>query len=129
MPAAKTDLIRDIERLRDQFNSVLQRVIEALRSPPGPAQLPVIRRDSWKRRQQRMNPKDSYPNNIARNIDMLRLECKYSFDDLAEASGIDKRTILRHLSGMQPRLRMLQRYAEIFSTVLGREITPSDLMK
>jgi DNA-binding XRE family transcriptional regulator len=65
-----------------------------------------------------------------RNIDTLRKECGWSFDELAEATGIDKKSILSHVNkGARPIPRILKEYAQAFSKALGRKITAPDLEK
>ena len=67
---------------------------------------------------------------IGRNIDTLRKECGWSFDQLAEATGIDKKSILSHVNkGARPIPRILKEYAQAFSKALGRKITAPDLEK
>jgi hypothetical protein len=65
---------------------------------------------------------------IGRNIDRLRKECGWSFDDLAAQTGIDKKLILSHVNkGTKPTPRILKDYAQAFSKSLVRKITAPDL--
>ena len=65
---------------------------------------------------------------IGRNIDKLRKECGWSFDQLADETGIDKKLILSHVNkGARPVPRILKEYAQTFSKGLQRKITVSDL--
>jgi len=67
---------------------------------------------------------------ISRNIDTLRKECGWSFDKLAEKTGIDKKAILQHVNnGTTPRPSTLREYAQAFSKELGRKIAAPDLEK
>jgi DNA-binding XRE family transcriptional regulator len=64
------------------------------------------------------------------NIDRLRKECGWSFDKLAEVTGIDKKQILSHVNkGTKPHPRILKEYAQAFSRELRRQITVADLEK
>jgi hypothetical protein len=121
-------IIKDVEQQRDQMDVLFEQIVSVLRRVSESAGRPEIGETEKPRR--RSNPKAAYPNNFARNVDMLRIECHFSYDDLADASGIYKRTILRHVNkGMQPHLRMIKLYADTFSAELGREITVFDLQK
>jgi hypothetical protein len=67
---------------------------------------------------------------FGRNVDRFRKECGWSFDELAEQSGVDKKSILGHVNknrGAYPGTK--RRYATAFSRGLGRAITPDDLEK
>jgi hypothetical protein len=65
---------------------------------------------------------------IGENINKLRKECGWSFDEIAKETGIDKRLICRHVNkGTKPTPRLLREYAQAFSRRLGRKITPLDL--
>lgn len=67
---------------------------------------------------------------IGRNIDNLRIECGWSFDKLAEKTGIDKKLILAHVNkGTKPVPRIRKEYAQAFSEELKRKITAVDLEK
>jgi hypothetical protein len=67
---------------------------------------------------------------IGRNIDRLRKECGWSFDDLADKTGIDKKNILAHVNeGRKPRPRTMKEYAQAFSKEQQREITVAELEK
>ncbi|HXS99014.1 MAG TPA: hypothetical protein VN736_30675 [Candidatus Limnocylindrales bacterium] len=58
----------------------------------------------------------------------LRDECGWSVDELVQNSGIDKKSILDHLSnrsGMNP--STAKKYADAFSAKLGRRITVGDI--
>lgn len=65
---------------------------------------------------------------IGPNIDRLREECGWSFDDLAEQSGVDKTLIMDHIHRRaKPHPRNLKRYAEAFSRCLERPVTVGEL--
>ena len=67
---------------------------------------------------------------IGNNIDALRKECGWSFDELASKTGIDKKLILSHVNrGAKPTPRILKEYAEAFTKTLGRRIIAPDLEK
>ena len=62
------------------------------------------------------------------NISRLRKECGLSHADLAKATGIDKKSIIRHSQDrIRPRPSTLQCYASTFSEKLGREVTVAEL--
>jgi hypothetical protein len=65
---------------------------------------------------------------IGQNIDKLRRECGWSFDQLAEKTGIDKKATLSHRHGKhKPNPRTLKVYAQAFSKELNRPITANNL--
>lgn len=67
---------------------------------------------------------------IGRNIDALRRESGWSFNKLADETGIDKKSILSHVNkGVRPTPRILKEYAQAFSRALGRKIIAPDLEK
>lgn len=69
-----------------------------------------------------------YPNRLSQNIDALRTECGWSFDELAKATELDKKLILGHVNlgkGMHP--ATLELYARTFTEKLGRTVKPADL--
>jgi len=60
---------------------------------------------------------------VAAQIQRLRLECKWSIEQLAAKTGFDERTIRRHLSGKTtPHLRNIGIYEQAFSKAMKREI-------
>lgn len=64
------------------------------------------------------------------NIDRLRKECGWSFDQLAKETGIDKKLILSHVNkGTKPHPRIMKEYAQAFTKKLGRQITIAALEK
>jgi hypothetical protein len=65
---------------------------------------------------------------IGRNIDRLRKECGWSFNDLADRTGLDKKLILGHVNerkGIQP--RTLKTYADAFGRGLERKVPVAEL--
>ena len=67
---------------------------------------------------------------IGQNIDRLRKESGWSYDDLAAETGIDKKLILSHVNkGARPIPRILREYAQAFSKRLERKIIVPDLEK
>ena len=70
----------------------------------------------------------AYKTALGRNIDRLRKECGWSFDELSVASTVDKKSILRHVNaggGAYP--RTVKAYADAFTERLGRTVTPAEL--
>jgi len=68
-----------------------------------------------------------YRTALGRNIDKYRMECGWSYDDLAKSSGIDKKLILRHVQGAGAYPNTLKLYADTFTKQLGRIIKVADL--
>jgi hypothetical protein len=65
---------------------------------------------------------------LGRNIDRLRREIGWSFDDLANGTGLDKKLILGHVNkGKRPHPSTLANYAATFAEKLGRPVTVADL--
>lgn len=66
--------------------------------------------------------------NIGKNIQRLKRECGWTFDELADETFLDRKQIIMHAHGRSnPRPRNLRKYADVFSKKLGRRITPADL--
>jgi hypothetical protein len=60
---------------------------------------------------------------IATQIQTLRLECKWTIEKLASKTGMDEKTVKRHLSGRSnPQMRKLLAYQNAFSKALKREV-------
>ncbi len=73
---------------------------------------------------------EEYPTAFGRNIDRLRLECHWTYDDLEYWSDISKSQIINHIrKGKTPYPRTLAKYCDVFSKKLGRRITSSDLLE
>jgi transcriptional regulator with XRE-family HTH domain len=69
-----------------------------------------------------------FPTPLGANIDRLRKECGWSFDELANRTDIDKKGILNHVNkGTGARPSTLKRYAQAFTGALGRPVTVADL--
>jgi hypothetical protein len=69
-----------------------------------------------------------YPTALGRNIDRLRSECGWSFDELATKSGLDKKAIMRHVKGGTSAYpRTLKIYADTFTKALNRVVTADEL--
>jgi hypothetical protein len=65
---------------------------------------------------------------LGRNIDRLRKECGWSFDDLADKTDLDRRLVLGHVNEGKGALpRTLRRYATAFSDALNRPVTVAEL--
>lgn len=65
---------------------------------------------------------------LADNIDRLRKECGWSFNELARRTGMDKTSILSHINkGTRPHPANLKLYAEAFSKKLNRSVLVADL--
>jgi len=110
-----------MKKLCRDTDSLRQRIMRLLK------QAPSARGAYSSSRRGRKGLKE-YPTAFGRNIDRLRLECGWSYDDLARASGLDKYTILLHVNkGMQPRPATMKIYADTFSRALERTISVSDL--
>jgi hypothetical protein len=73
-------------------------------------------------------PGKAYKTELGRNIDRLRKQCGWSFDDIALATGIDKKSILGHVNeGQRARPSTIVVYADTFSEKLGRNVTVAEL--
>lgn len=73
-------------------------------------------------------PQKSYGSPMGRNLDRLRLESGWSFDDMAKATEIDKSLILGHVNkGKNAYPSTLATYARVFTEKLGRPITVAEL--
>jgi hypothetical protein len=69
-----------------------------------------------------------YKTALGRNIDRLRINSGWSFDKLAEKTGLDKGLILGHVrKGKGAHPDTVGVYAQAFSKALGREITALSL--
>ncbi len=69
-----------------------------------------------------------YKTKIGENIGRFRKECGWSFDVLADKTGIDKKLILGHINdGKGAQVRTLKTYADAFTKELRRPITVADL--
>jgi transcriptional regulator with XRE-family HTH domain len=65
---------------------------------------------------------------IARNIEKLKTECGWSYEQLADATGIDKKLVLSHTHRKhKPNPKTLRDYAQAFSKELNRSITANNL--
>ncbi len=73
-------------------------------------------------------PATAFPSTVGRNIDKLRKECGWSFDDLAKTSGLGKKLILGHVKqgkGLHP--RTLKTYADAFTKGLSRKVSVAEI--
>jgi hypothetical protein len=60
---------------------------------------------------------------VGEQLELLRQECRWSYEQLAEAAGFDPTTVARHISGkMVPSLKNLGKYDRTFSKQLNRKI-------
>lgn len=67
---------------------------------------------------------------LASNLDRLRRECRWTWENLADEAKLHRSTVFDHLSGgVFPRKNALQSYASTFSRFLGRPILSDDLLK
>ena len=65
---------------------------------------------------------------LGRNLERLRKECGWSFDEIAVTTELDKKLILGHINKVkQLHPRTLATYARAFTEKLGRPITVADL--
>jgi hypothetical protein len=65
---------------------------------------------------------------IGNNINRLRKECGWSFDELADKTGLEKKLILGHVNegkGAYP--RTLRTYADAFTKALSRKVTVEEI--
>jgi hypothetical protein len=70
----------------------------------------------------------TYKTAPARNIDRLRKECGWTFEQLAARTGLDKKLILGHVNqGKRARVKTLKVYADAFTKELKRPVKVSDL--
>lgn len=73
-------------------------------------------------------PQRQYKTMVGKNIDALRLECGWTFVDLAVAVDLAKTSVLAHVNrGARPRPETLSNYAIVFSEKLERQITVENL--
>ncbi len=73
---------------------------------------------------------EPYPTCRGQNIDRLRRECGWSFDELEKQTGLEKKLILSHVnSSRMPRPSTLKLYADAFTRALRRPVTVTDLEK
>lgn len=76
----------------------------------------------------RKAPKE-YPTTLGRNIDRLRLELGWSYNDLERLSDIDKKRLLDYVNkGAMPRPRTLKNLSDTFSAALGHNVSVADLL-
>jgi excisionase family DNA binding protein len=95
---------------------------------PAPLTLHVAHADSAQEQSDKKSKKPNTDTRTGRNINILRKECGWSFDDLAKKTLIDKKSILAHVNkGARPIPRILKEYVQAFSKELGRRITAPDL--
>lgn len=74
------------------------------------------------------SPAKVYKSRAGRNIDKLRKDCGWSFDQLAKRTGIDKSLILGHVNkGKGAHPDTLKTYADAFSKALNRSVTVGEL--
>ena len=75
-----------------------------------------------------VSPPPASTTSVAQRIDNLRKECGWSFDQLAKATGLDKKLILRHVNlGRSAHPRTPKTYADAFARALKLPITPNDI--
>ena len=71
---------------------------------------------------------DNIKMRVGQNIEKLKKESGWSFDKLAEKTGIDKKTILSHVHGKsKPHPKTQREYAQAFAKELNRAITANNL--
>jgi hypothetical protein len=69
-----------------------------------------------------------YATPFARNVDRLRTECGWTYEDLAEHVGMARSSVIGHVTkGTTPRVPTLKRYADAFAKALKRPISAPDL--
>jgi ribosome-binding protein aMBF1 (putative translation factor) len=70
----------------------------------------------------------TYKTDFGRNVDRLRKECGWSFDELAGKTGMDKKLILGHVNeGKGARPNTVKTYAEAFTKKLNRNVSVAEL--
>lgn len=68
------------------------------------------------------------PPSVGRNIDRLRKECGWGFNELAESTGLEKKLILGHVNkGKGIRPKTPKKYADAFTEGLERKVTVAEL--
>jgi hypothetical protein len=73
-------------------------------------------------------PRDDYKTPLGCNIDKLRRECGWSFNELAERTGLDKKLILGHVKeGKGAHPNTLRIYADAFTKKLNRTVKVAEL--
>jgi DNA-binding XRE family transcriptional regulator len=73
-------------------------------------------------------PAKAHKTAFGRNIDRLRKECGWSFDELAKKTGLDKKLTLGHVNeGKGAHPITVKTYAETFARELGRIVTVVEL--
>jgi hypothetical protein len=60
---------------------------------------------------------------VAEQIKRLRIECRLTWQNLADALGVDVRSIHRHRTGAIPRATQIAAYEKLFSEKTGRPVT------
>jgi len=71
------------------------------------------------------NPKELplSENFIGEQIRQFREECRLTNEDIADALGIDRRSVVRHISGdNKPSKRHIAAYEKVFSDKTGRTV-------
>ena len=72
--------------------------------------------------------KRSYGTSLGRNLDRLKRESGWSFEEMAMATGFDKKLILGHVNqGKNAYPSTVATYARIFTEKLGRPVTVAEL--
>lgn len=75
-----------------------------------------------------IGPAKTYKTDFGRNVDRLRKECGWSFDELAGKTGMDKKLILGHVNdGKGARPNTVKTYAEAFTKKLNRNVSVAEL--
>lgn len=65
----------------------------------------------------------AFPGSIGEQIRQLREECLFTNEQLAEALGVDRRSVVRHISGDNlPSKQHISKYQKLFSTRLRKEV-------
>jgi hypothetical protein len=108
-------IIDDIDDLRRRLDGVRRRIVRLKKA------------GSKKSGPHRQGPKE-YPTALGRNIDALRLELGWSFNDLERLSGISKKRILDYVNkGAMPRPRTLKDLSDTFTKAFGYPVSVADL--
>ena len=65
---------------------------------------------------------------VGQNIERLRYEIGFSYEELASSMGVEKKTVWANATGRtMPRPQTLKLYADVFSKVLGRTVSVEEI--
>ena len=65
---------------------------------------------------------------VGQNIERLRYEIGFSYEELASSMGVERKTVQANASGRtRPRPQTLKLYADVFSDKLGRPVSVEEI--